>query len=299
MTAAAPSHERSGPGAAVPEVAAGGSVGGLGLRGVVLAVVLGGLALGSAAMAVSSVAAFERTLMTTVDSRLSEVATAVARHVENGLQAGVALEQQRRLLAVMADERSQSPDLSTIRVVDERGRVLFSTNEAEIGEPVAPADAPVHSLTRLVEGEPVQAAWRRVGEAEITFGLPLIGLFGETLGSVTVALPKAEVEDQRERFALSLALAATAITAAGGLLAGLLLALLPLPATTRLHRLRRRLDALYLAASQAQPWPPRPAAEAEPPALAEALDPFENWLTPRLARLAEREAEVRRLDETA
>ncbi|MEX2630232.1 MAG: hypothetical protein WD341_09870 [Tistlia sp.] len=277
---------------AAPAAASAPRAGGLGLRGLALAVTVASLALGAAAMALASHAAFERALLTTVDSRLSEVATEVARHVENGLQAGVALEQQRRLLAVMADERSQVPDLSAIRVLDDRGRILFSTNEAEIGEKAGTAVPGAGGL-------PGAPPWRQVGAVAITYGLPMTGLFGESLGTVTVALPTAAVADQRERFALALALGAVAITLAGGLLAALLLVLLPLPATARLQRLRQRLDALDLATGEARPELPAVSPKERGPALAGALRRFEAWLGPRLADLGEREAEVRRLDETA
>lgn len=270
------------------------SVGGLGLRGLALAVLVAALAIGSGATALASLAAFQRTLMTTVDSRLSEVATEVARHIENGLQAGVALPQQRRLLAVLAEERTQAPELSAIRVLDERRRILFSTNEAEIGED---AEAGAGAARPLGAGH--AEAWRRVDPDSITVGLPLTGLFGETLGSVAVALPRDAVEAQQERFALSLALGAAAITLGGGLVAALLLALLPLPGVRRLQALRRRLDALQAAAGAAQPALPAAPPEPGTVALAAPLARFEAWLGRRLGGLARREAEVRRLDETA
>jgi hypothetical protein len=308
-----PAAPAAPPGLAAPAVRRGG-VGGIGPRGLALAVVVAGLAIGSTAMALAALAAFERALLTTVDSRLSEVANEVARHVENGLQAGVALEQQRRLLAVLADERSQAPELSTIRVVDDRGRILFSTNEAEIGELAAateealapPAVAAPEGPGPEVMGPEVMgpegrgpAPWREDGDTAITYVLPMTGLFGEALGAVTVALPRDAVADQRERFALSLLMAAAAITAAGGLLAALLLALLPLPATRRLQRLRQRLEALERATGEAQPTLPADVPRQEHAALPAELARFEAWLGLRLDHLGAREAEVRRLDETA
>ncbi len=270
--------------------AAGG--GGPGLRGLLLAIAVAGLLVGTVAAVLGSLAAFERTLMTTVQSRLSEVATEVARNIENGLQAGVVLEQQRRLLAVLADERTQAPDLSAIRVNDERGRILFSTNEAEIGEaaPLAAAEMP--------NGD-APAQWFRADGARISLGLRLTGLFGEPLGSVTVTLPADTVDDQRARYAISLALGAVAIVAAGALLAALLLALLPLPGAARLEGLRRRLDTLYERAGLARPQPSAAPDPAQPAALPDSLARFEAWLDRRVGSLGEREAEVRRLDETA
>src|SRR5690606_8154831 len=133
------------------------------------------LAIGSTAMALASLAAFQRTLLQTVDSRLSEVASEIARNVENGLQAGVALPQQRRLLAVMAAERAQAPDISAIRLIDDRGRILFATNEAEIGEQVTGTDLPPERLADA-PGDTEARAWRRIGSHRIVLGLPLVGL---------------------------------------------------------------------------------------------------------------------------
>ena len=280
---------------------------GFGLRGLALAVILAALALGASAMALASLAAFQRTLIQSVDSRLSEVASEIARTVENGLQAGVALSQQRRLLVVMADERAQAPDIAGIRLIDERGRILFATNEAEIGEQVAEAELSDEQIANRPEGG-APAPWRRIGSQHIVHGQPLVGLFGEPLGTVTVALPKEAVDAQVERFALSLALVAAAITACGGLLAAVLLALVPLPAVRRLQELRGRLDALYEAAGRhigdgLRPELPPTAPEALqselPAGLAKPIARFQDWLDQRLGRLAEQETEVRRLDETA
>ncbi len=272
------------------------SAGGIGLRGLLLTVVVLSLAIGALAMSVASLTAFQRTLLTTVDARLSEVTVEIARHVENSLQAGVVLEQQRRLLRVMADERAQAPTLSSIRVLDENDRILFSTNEAEIGQPVP------HQLEHL-DRQPLSVAgeqgWREIDATTITIGLPLTGLFGETLGSVTAVLPKDTVQAQQDRFALSLALAAVAITLVGGLIAWVLLALLPQRSTARLRALRQRLDALYAAAALRDPVLPADRPVADAVEIADSLGRFEHWLGRRLTHLAEREAEVHRLDETA
>ncbi|SMF81250.1 hypothetical protein SAMN06265365_14024 [Tistlia consotensis] len=276
--------------------------GGIGLRGLVLAVVVGALAIGSSALALAALTAFQQTLLTTVDSRLAEIATSIAGNVENGLQAGVVLPQQRRLLAVMADERAQAPEISTIRLADDRGRVLFSTNEAEIGENAPPADraaGPGVARPDLPVEKDRPAPWRRVGKTAIVFGQPLTGLFGEPLGTITVELPKAAFETQRQRFMLSLALAAAAITVIGGLVAALALALVPLPATRRLVALRRRFEALYTAAGEPRPVLPALPRNGAAIALAGRLTRFETRFSHQLERLAEREAEVRRLDETA
>lgn len=283
------------------------SRGGLGLRGLVLAVIVAALAIGSAAMALASLAAFQRTLLQTVDSRLSEVASEIARNVENGLQAGVALPQQRRLLAVMAAERAQAPDISAIRLIDDRGRILFATNEAEIGEQVTSTGRPPEPLADTAGGAEARA-WRHIGPHRIVLGLPLVGLFGEPLGTVTVALPKDAFAAQNERFALSLALVAAAITVGGGLATALLLAVVRLPTHRRLERLQSRLLALYDTAGLhigdgVKPELPQSlttaGAVALPDGLAGPTARFEAWLAKRLHRLAEQEAEVRRLDETA
>lgn len=269
---------------------------GFGLRSLVFAVVVAALAIGASAMALVGLKAFERSLLMTVDSRLAEVATEIARNVENGLQAGVPLEQQRRLLAVMADEKAQAPDLTAIRLTDERGVILFSTNEAEIGEPDAVASHRGLGATTTEE-----KSWRRVGNDAIVFGLPLTGLFGEGLGTVTVELPKTTVDAQRERFALGLVLAVTAVTVIAGAIAAVVLAAVPLPASRRLAALCQRLDRLYVAAAGAEPaildQPLTPSSKAI--TLGGPLGRFERWLAPRLRHLTEREAELRRLDESA
>lgn len=303
MTAVA---DKQGAQPTVPSAALAGR-GGLGLRGLILAVIVAALAIGSTAMALASLAAFQRTLLQTVDSRLSEVASEIARNVENGLQAGVALPQQRRLLAVMAAERAQAPDISAIRLIDDRGRILFATNEAEIGEQVTGTDLPPERHADA-PGDTEARAWRHIGPHRIVLGLPLVGLFGEPLGTVTVALPKDAFTAQNDRFALSLALVAAAITVGGGLATALLLAVARLPTHQRIERLQGRLLALYDVAGlrigdgvkpELPEAPTTTGALALPNGLAAPMARFETWLGKRLHRLAEHEAEVRRLDETA
>lgn len=249
------------------------------------------LAVGSVAMATASYRAFSRVLTATVDSRLLEVANEVARHVDDGLQAGVPLSQQRRILEVLDEERSQATDLATVRVVDDRNIIAFSTSRAEIGEAFAEFQTPGQPL--LVGVDSAAGTVRRDGTRYITLERPLIGLFGEPLGRVLVALELSSVADQRQRYVTSLALVVAAITGGGGLLIALLLSLIPIPTERKLQVLRSRLERLFVEAAEGTPDAP----PAGPAALPDALAAFEDAARERVRRINEREATLQRLDE--
>lgn len=265
---------------------------GIGFRIVLIIVITSAVAIGSIAMSMASQVAFSRVLMTTVDSRLLEIANEISGHVDDSLQAGVALGKQRRLLEVMDQERSRAPELDTLRVADDRAVIVFSTNRAEIGESLAPLS---HEMQSSAVDGASHGTIRHQSRDFISLERPIEGLFGADIGKVIVALPMSVVDDQRQRYATSLALGVVAITAIGGLLAALVIYLAPLSQVRALDALCQRMNGLFMAAAGA------PASEppARTPLLKDEFAAFEQAANARLSGLAQREATLQALDDGA
>jgi len=165
-----------------------------------------------------------RTAENTVAARLAFIAAETATAVETAQGLGLPVQQLERVDAVIRQQHARNPDIDHIEIVDQAGRVVFSTAVERLGARYAVPAAPTRPLA---DGT---SLWRAGG----TLGVvrPLTDSFGRPSGRVEIVYSGGDLPYARESVALAL----------GGLMLGLALtaAVLALPVCLLLTRRSRR-----------------------------------------------------------
>lgn len=257
------------------------------MRGQIFAAILISVVVGIAAAGLAGYHVFERGLEAAYQARLKSIVGEAGRVLDAGIRAGLAVDQphllQEALAGEAAPDRLAVPEI--VSVVDTKGRILASTNGAEIGE-AAPA------------------AWTAVGPGPVRdAGPPLLlasheiqSLFGTAEGMIVARIPAEVMAARTTAFLLQLLVAGTLIAAATALLAAALLWLIPWPALRRAEALRDMMDALYdqVGGSGALPAPGPLPKQVERSALR-----FREATIGLYTRLQGEREELSRLDEAA
>jgi len=292
---------------------------GRGLRLQLFAAMAVAVPVAGVAAAVIGYHAFARELERAVEARLEMLVAETGRVLDAGIAAGLDLDRPQLLARALY---SLGPDLEsdeTIAVVDTDGRIVASSDAAEIGELLPP---PLQErLTGGVEAAPAgpvtgrlvgaTTAVRGMGDAGLAAagGLvvarPVQSLFGAPAGHVVARAAEGALDAPRQAFLAKVGLIGVAILAAGLALAGLAAAFLPWPARRAAARTEALLGELYASIGSGAgigsdgSEPGRAPPPGLPPALAEALRRFVGTVARRESELARRTQTVDRLDEAA
>jgi hypothetical protein len=204
------------------------------MRGQVFVAILISVMVGIAAAGMAGYHVFERGLEAAYQARLKSIVGEGARVLDAGIRAGLAVDQPHLLQQALAGDAAAPDRLALqeiVSVVDPRGRIVASTNGAEIGE-MAPA------------------AWTAVGPVPghprlLLASHEIKSLFGTSEGMIVARLPAEVTAARATAFLFQLLIAGTLIGAGTALLAAALLWLVPWPALRRAEALRDMMDALY------------------------------------------------------
>ncbi len=257
------------------------------MRGQIFAAILISVVVGVVAAGIAGYHVFERGLEAAYEARLKSIVGEAGRVLDAGIRAGLAIDQPHLLQEALAGdataERLTLPEI--VSVVDTRGRIIASTNGAEIGE-AAPA-----SWTAVSSG-----AARDVGPPLLLATHEIQSLFGTAEGMIVARIPVEVMAARTTAFLFQLLVASTLIGAGIALLAAALLWLVPWPALRRAEALRDMMDALYdRVGGSGTDSPPRPLPkQIERSALrfgATTMDLYD--------RLQREREELSRLDEAA
>jgi len=257
------------------------------MRGQIFAAILISVVVGIAAAGMAGYHVFERGLEAAYQARLKSIVGEAGRVLDAGIRAGLAIDQphllQEALAGDAAADRLALPEI--VSVVDTRGRIVASTNGAEIGE-VAPT-----TWTAVGAGPA-----RHVGPPLLLASHEIQSLFGTAEGMIVARIPAEVMAARTTAFLLQLLVAGTLIAAATALLAAALLWLIPWPALRRAEALRDMMDALYdqVGGAGAQPAPGPLPKQVERSALR-----FREATIGLYTRLQGEREELSRLDEAA
>ena len=249
-------------------------------------------ALAIAVVAASSMAAvvayhvFDRELDRALEARLQMLVAETGRVMDAGIAAGLELDRPQLQERAIRNLRANLAADEVIAVVDSAGRIVASSNPAEIGELV-----PIETLAAPAPGAAGESGERTVAVR------PIQSLFGAPAGFVTAKLGPAALDQPRRAFIAKVSLSTAAITVAGLLTAALAAAWLPWRARRVARGLERHMTALYAGIGTSEPLPAGPSGL--PAEMAEALEGFTRTVEAREHELRAHADAVDLLDEAA
>lgn len=253
---------------------------------------------------------FDRELERAVEARLKMLVAESGRVLDAGIAAGLDLDrpqlQERALYSLRPDLGAEE----TIAVADADGRIVASSNAAEIGELLSlatlsealaaptpadqPADQPLMARP-LPAAAPLAASV--LDHDRLVVARPIESLFGAPAGFVVARLGLATLDQPRRAFIAKLSLATAGIATAGLVVAALAAALAP----WRARRIAQALEAvtgqLYAGIGGRTTAPPTPAVL--PPAMRAVVQGFSQAVEAREHELSHRADAVDLLDEAA
>jgi hypothetical protein len=242
-----------------------------------------------AAAAMAAVVAyhvFDRELDRALEARLQMLVAETGRVMDAGIAAGLELDRPQLQERAIRNLRANLAADEVIAVVDSAGRIVASSNPAEIGELV-----PTQTLATPALGAAGDGGERTVAVR------PIQSLFGAPAGFVTAKLGPAALDQPRRAFIAKVSLTTAAITLAGLLVAALAAAWLPWRARGVARGLEKHMAALYAGIGTSEPSPASPGGL--PPEMGEALDRFTRAVEAREHELQAHADAVDLLDEAA
>jgi hypothetical protein len=245
------------------------------------------IAVTGAAMAAAAIAyhIFDRELGRALEARLEVLVAETGRVMDAGIAAGLELDRPQLQERALRNLRANLAVDEVIAVIDSGGRIVASSNAAEIGELV-----PVDSLTAAVPS--VQDS----GERTVVVR-PIQSLFGGPAGYVTARLGLTALDEPRRAFIAKVSLSTAGVCLAGLLAAWLVAGWLPWRARRVALAIERHMAALYVGIGTSRPAPALPAVL--PPQMARSLERFTRAVEAREHELRAHADAVDLLDEAA
>ncbi len=250
---------------------------------VTLAIAVIGAALAAAAVAYH---VFDRELERALEARLEMLVAETGRVMDAGIAAGLELDRPQLQDRAVRNLRANLAAEEVIAVLDSGGRIVASSNPAEIGEVV-----PLDSLVA-----PAAAVVGQHGERQLVVR-PIRSLFGGPAGYVTARLGPRALDQPRRAYIAKVALATAGVAVAGLLAAASAAFWFPWRARRVAQRIERHIAALYVGIGTSQPPPALPAGL--PASMARALERFSSAVDAREHELRAHADAVDLLDEAA
>lgn len=246
------------------------------LIGTTLAVVLAA----AAAMVALWVYDHQRRLDDAMATHAGFVLTELKAALEARLNLGLTLTELPQVDALLEQAGAELPGLRSIAVVDDSGKVVFSTDPVEVGETLP--------LQDMATGADLNGLWNHPTADSLAYGVALTNSFETAEGAVLLRVASGALSESLQDFALVMALEAVAVAMALGPIAAFCLFVLSRRARHAVDDLAVRIDTL--------------ATDGMPSGRVMALLPVAAFATAIRARVATLEAaddEVSRLDEMA
>jgi hypothetical protein len=229
---------------------------------------------------------FDRELERALEARLRMLVAETARVMDAGIAAGLELEgpqlQERALGNLLLNLATDE----VIAVVDSGGRIVASTNPAEIGELL-----PLQVLAPLASVQPAPTAERQLVIR------PIQSLFGAPAGYVTARVGPRALDEARSAFVAKVSLTTAGVTFLGLLAAAAGAFWLPWQAWRVASRIERHMEALYRGIGTQAPPPAVP--NGLPINTRRSLERFTLAVEARESELRARASAVDALDEAA
>lgn len=234
---------------------------------------------------------FDRELERAFEARLRLLVVEATRVLDAGIAAGLELDRPQLLERAMGVVRVNLAAGEVIAIVDADGRVLASSNPAEIGE-----DAPARWLAAGDGAATVVPPPPTVDE-QLVITRPVQSLFGAPAGLVVARLPAAVLEPPRRALIAKISLTTALVTALGLLAAAAAALFLPWRAQRAARTLGVTMERLYEGIGNGVA---AAAVPAEPPGdIEDATRRFAVAVAARDEALARGAAAVDTLDEAA
>ena len=231
---------------------------------------LAGVAVSLALVVHAALDTFDRELQTVKTSHFGFTVDEIAHAITVRTDLGLRLETIPEIAVLLDRTQAADSDIDRLLVFGADGRVVFSTDQTDLGTTVEMHDR--------------EGRWTRIDEGAVTVGSPLINNFGKVVGGVLLESEVKHSAPLRERAAI------TVFGIAAGVLAAclLLVSLFAGWALRPLLEMLRQSDASLLAMAEGQ------AADLEgaPPSLAG----FHEAASGILTRLDADAREIDRLD---
>ncbi len=182
---------------------------------------------------------FDRELERAFEARLRLLVVEATRVLDAGIAAGLELDRPQLLERAMGLVRVNLATGEVIAIVDADGRVLASSNPAEIGE-----DAPARWLA--VEYSTANgAASATAADEHLLISRPVQSLFGAPAGMVVARLPTTVLEPPRRALIAKISLTGALVTVLGLIAAAAAAFLLPWRALSAVRALGATMETLY------------------------------------------------------
>ncbi|MEZ5906370.1 MAG: hypothetical protein R3C69_15170 [Geminicoccaceae bacterium] len=234
---------------------------------------------------------FDRELERAFEARLRLLVVEATRVLDAGIAAGLELDRPQLLERAMGLVRVNLTAGEVIAIVDADGRVVASSNPAEIGE-----DAPARWLV-AGDGAGAVAALPPTTDEQLVITRPVQSLFGAPAGLVVARLPAAVLEPPRRALIAKISLTTALVTALGLLAAAAAAIFLPWRAQRAARALGATMATLYEGIGKDAADTPAPAEL--PPAPGDATSRFAAAVAARDRTLAQGAAAIDALDEAA
>ena len=231
---------------------------------------LAGVAISLALVVYAALDTFDRELQTVKTSHFGFTVDEIAHAITVRTDLGLRLETIPEIAVILDRTQAADPDIDRLLVFGADGRVVFSTDQTDLGTTVEVRDR--------------AGRWTETDERAVTVGSPLINNFGKVVGGVLLESEVRHSAPLRERAAITVFGIAAGILAACLLLVSLFVSWVLRPVLDML----RQSDASLLAMAEGQPAD----LEGAPPSLAG----FHEAATGVLAELDSDAREIDRLD---
>lgn len=182
---------------------------------------------------------FDRELERAFEARLRLLVVEATRVLDAGIAAGLELDRPQLLERAMGLVRLNLAVGEVIAIVDADGRVLASSNPAEIGE-----DAPARWLS-AEDGAANGTASATATDEQLVISRPVQSLFGAPAGMVVARLPTTVLEPPRRALIAKISLTGALVTALGLLAAAAAAFLLRWRALRAVRALGGTMESLY------------------------------------------------------
>jgi hypothetical protein len=252
------------------------------------------IALVAAALTAAAIAyhVFDRELERTLEARLQMLVAETGRVMDAGIAAGLELDRPQLQDRAIRNLRPNLAADEVIAVIGPDGRVVASSNPAEIGETL-----PLDRLRQPTDEPPAAGPAAADDRIRTVVVRPIQSLFGAPAGYVIARLTPGALDQPRRAFIAKVSLTTAAVVLAGLLVAGFAAAWLPWRARRAAVAIERHLAGLYTRIGTSRPTPTLP--RRLPADMATMLEQFSSAVEAREAELRRRAAAVDQLDEAA
>jgi hypothetical protein len=235
---------------------------------------------------------FDRELERALEARLQMLVAETGRVMDAGIAAGLDLDRPQLQERAIRNLRPNLAADEVIAVTGPDGRIVVSSNPAEIGEQL-----PLDGLLQPA-GEAAAASLAATdGQPRAIVVRPIQSFFGAPAGYVVARLTPGAIDQPRRAFIAKVSLTTAAVVLAGLLVAGLAAAWLPWRARRVALAIERHLAGLYARIGTSRPPPALPSRL--PAGMRDMVERFSRSVEAREDELRRRAAAVDQLDEAA